>query len=166
MATPQWPLPRFGDLVWCRFPFGGQPTNARHPALVIDIYKEENADPEVLLIGGTSANKKGSWTRSIKPTDFILQGAVLAPAGLTNPTAIQFEAGAITTLPWNDTYFVAVAPKLTPVMGCLAAELQKNPLQTTWRNVGQAAGLKQLLLAEQARVQALRAQVVIKKSKP
>jgi hypothetical protein len=152
VAAPRWPLPKFGDLVWCRFPFGGNPTNARHPALVMDIYIEEGADPHVLLIGGTSAHKKGVWTRSIKPTDFVLQGSVLTPAGLTNPTAIQFEADAITTLPWGDTYFVAVAPKLTPIMGSIQLALTRNPLKAAFQAAGQAADLKQLINAEQARV--------------
>jgi hypothetical protein len=164
MAAPHWPLPRFGDLVWCRFPFGGQPTNARHPCLVIDVYVEADRDPEVLLIGGTSANKNNQWTRTPKPSDLLLQGAQLQPTGLSNPTVIQFEADAITTLPWNGNYFVAVFPKSTPIMGNI--NLANNPLKTAFQKAGRVANLKSLIEAEQARVQAIRAPIAAKKPKP
>jgi hypothetical protein len=164
MAAPNWPLPRFGDLVWCRFPFGGQPTNARHPCLVIDVYVEVGRDPEVLLIGGTSANKNNQWTRTPKPSDFLLQGAELQPAGLSNPTVIQFEPDAITTLPWNGNYFVAVFPKSTPIMGRI--NLANNPLKAAFQNAGRAANLKNLIETEQARVQAARARTANSPSTP
>lgn len=149
-AVPHWPLPQFGDLVWCRFPYGGQPINARHPCLVIDVYSEAGKDPEVMVAGGTSANKNGQWTRKLKPSDFLLQGPVLLPAGLSNPTAIQFEADAVTTLPWNATYFVVVAPKTTPVIGRI--DVSRNPLNTAFLNAGRAGNLKDLVQAEKARV--------------
>lgn len=130
---------------------------------MIAVYEEENLEPSVLLFGGTSANKSNQWTRRLKPTDFVLQGAALAPAGLSNPMAIQFEAGAIATLPWNDTYFLCVNPKRTPIMGHI--DVTSEPLKTTFRKAGTAAGLRSLFEIEQARVQALTVPVAATKSK-
>jgi len=146
----KWKLPEYFDIVWCRFPYGGQPTGARHPCLVVGV-----GAAEVMVVGGTSAGKNGRWTRGITQTDFVLQDpASLKRAGLTNPTAFQFEAATIATLPFNDTFFVAVPPKNSPVCGCVDLSQDAKAL-AAFMSAGKTAGLRKLLDDEISRVKAL-----------
>ncbi|RYX90901.1 MAG: hypothetical protein EOO28_27950 [Comamonadaceae bacterium] len=123
----------------------------------------DTGEVTVLVAGGTSANKSGDWSRPLKPTDWLLQTPeVLRDAGLTNFTAIQFRGaeidalsglmtgGTLLTLPYNDDFFVAVAPKQTPVAG--SVDIQNNAqLRASFVVAGKAAGLKQLLQREMDR---------------
>lgn len=157
-----WPAPREMDIVWCKFPYGGQPVGNRHPCLVLGIAHSTAGGPiSVLVAGGTSASKDGTWVRVLQPTDFVLQQLdALKSAGLSNRTAFQFEGimvdqsgtmtgGTLMTLPYTDEYFVAVAPATTPVVGRL--DLKKASVLEALVAAGKAANLKKLIALEEKR---------------
>lgn len=160
-----WSRPEELEVVWCRFPYGGHASAARHPCLVLSVSQPDPSGCWVVIVaGGTSANKDGQWTRHIKNTDFVLQQtSVLKHAGLTSATAFQFEppqmdndgsmsGGTILTLPYTDEYFVVVYPASTPVVG--RVDLGNEPVYGAFRFAAVAASLQGILDQEKARFKA------------
>jgi hypothetical protein len=153
-------MPKFGQIVWCCFPYNGNLTTQRHPCLILHAGVDAKNQIWVVLAGGTSANKNGLWKRSIKEVDFLLQGDELMAAGLQNPTIFRFEApvfdvnekfigGSLLALPYDASYFVVLATKQTPVIGEI--DLQNAPTREKFVRAGKAAKLAELIKQEYQR---------------
>lgn len=152
-----WPLPKFGDVVWCCFPYNGTPTANRHPCLVLHTGSNTDGNQWVIVAGGTSAQKNGTWKRPIKANDFLIQSDAMTNAGLTNPTAFSFEAatfdvngnqtgGTILTLPYNETYFAPVGLNNTPKIG--AVNFEQAHTKENFKKTGSASNLPTIVKLE------------------
>lgn len=162
MTAKKWPSPHFGDVVWCRFPYGGEPTTVRHPCLVLETSTNTKTGEVVLIVaGGTSSNKSGTWEKRPSNTDFLVQPPHIKNSGLSHATKFNFEplvfdsdgvmlAGAVLTLPYNEEYFVVISPSMTPVSGKLDI-LNTAQLREAFVNASKNANLKQTLEQEKAR---------------
>lgn len=155
-----WPLPKFGQVVWCRFPYGGNSTTQRHPCLILHAGVDAKNRIWVVVAGGTSANKNGLWKRQVREIDFLLQGDELIAAGLQNPTIFQFETpvpdangqfigGSLLALAYDPSYFVVLPGKQTPVIGEI--DLQSAPTREKFVRAGKAAKLSELIKQEYQR---------------
>ncbi|WP_371434647.1 hypothetical protein [Polaromonas sp.] len=163
--TASWPAPNQLDVVWCYFPYGGEPAASLHPAIVLTTGKTDDDDtPTVIVVGGTSANKGGTWLRTPGPNDFLLQEAkALARAGLQQPTLFQFQplqfdadgdmvSGTVLGLPYTEAFFLPIGPKSTPVIG--KVDLNDALTKEKFGNAVKAANLQAILTAEMTRFQA------------
>ena len=120
------PLPQAGDIVWCRFPNQGLPTQRPkpRPALVVDIGRLRD-EPAVEVIYGTSRklDRLCPGEFSISPED----GEAFAASGLSYPT--KFDTAHAVFLPYNDEWF-AVPPGAphgqTPKLGVLHPSLMRR----------------------------------------
>jgi len=97
-----YPLPRPGDIVWCRFPADSLPGPALkpRPALVLQTgYIQDN--PVVTVAYGTSRKVTELYTGefAITPDD----GEAFTLAGLSYPT--KSNLGRIVDLPYNAVWF-------------------------------------------------------------
>lgn len=126
-AGPGWfPLPRPGDIVWCRFPEDrlSAPGPKARPALVLRV-GEHAGHPMVEVAYGTSQKVDALYSGefAITPAD----QAAYEAAGLSYPT--KFNLGETFELDFNDEWF-AVAPGAahgqTPKLGVLHPSLMRR----------------------------------------
>ena len=161
MTAGPWPRPQFGDVVWCRFPYGGEQTMARHPCLVLYVSADAQGQAWLMLAGGSSSNKSGNWERLPASTDLLVQGKYLQAAGLQHATAFHFEApqcaadgslmaGTVMTLPYTEDYFLAVHPAVSPRAGRLEI-LTRAPLREAFAQAAKNANLCKMMKQEKQR---------------
>jgi hypothetical protein len=161
MTPKNWACPQFGDVLCCRFPYGGQASTERHPCLVLETSQVQEGMIRLILAGGSSSNKSGRWEKPPSPVDFLVQGPHLRPAGLAHPTKFRFEAvkfaedgevcaGTVLTLPYTQDFFVAVAPTMTPKAGHIDISGQAS-VREAFLQASKAANLKEILDTEKAR---------------
>lgn len=121
-----WPIPRPGDIVWCRFPEDLQraPGPKPRPALVLDVGKIEGVTA-VAVAYGTSQK-----TGRLYAGEFLVapeDGAAFQTAGLSYPT--KFNLKKRLELPYDEDWF-AVAPGApfgqTPKLGVLHPGLMRR----------------------------------------
>lgn len=115
-AVPIVPLPKAGDIVWCRFPQTlGTPGPKPRPALVIAISQNDHA---VLIAYGTSQK-----TNRIYPGEFLLDksDAGFLDSGLS--VATKFDLNNRVKVPFDSDWFSpnpAMAPNTPlPKLGVL-----------------------------------------------
>ena len=120
------PLPRAGDIVWCRFPDRrlSSPGPKPRPALVVDIGRLHDA-PAIEVVYGTSRKLDRLY-----PGEFSIgdeDGDAFAASGLSYPT--KFDTIRSVFLPYNDEWF-AVPPGAphgqTPKLGVLHPSLMRR----------------------------------------
>lgn len=101
------PLPRPGDIVWCRFPQGGlsKPGPKSRPALVLRVGEGASGHPMVEVAYGTSQKVDALHSGEFAIT--LADGAAYDAAGLSYPT--KFDLGETFELDFNDEWF-AVPP--------------------------------------------------------
>jgi hypothetical protein len=120
------PLPRAGDIVWCRFPHRGfsVPGPKPRPALVVDI-GDLHGEPAVEVVYGTSQKPDRLYPGefSIAPED----GDLFSVSGFDRPT--KFDMARPVYLPYTDEWF-AIPPGApygqTPKLGILHPSLVRR----------------------------------------
>jgi len=126
-TEPRWfPVPRAGDIVWCRFPQDKlpKPGPKPRPALVLSV-GEDQGHPIVEVAYGTSQKVDSLYAGefAIAPAD----PAAYEAAGLSHAT--KFNLAVTFELDFNDTWF-AVAPGAphgqTPKLGVLHPSLVRR----------------------------------------
>jgi hypothetical protein len=176
MNPKNWPHPKFGDVVWCRFPYGGDQTTERHPCLVLEAGSNSAGQVALIVAGGSSSNKSGGWEKPPAETDFLVQSPFLQAAGLAHPTKFNFEplrfdsekimiAGAVMTLTYDEDYFVSVQPSMTPKGGHLDIAKQAR-LRDAFFSAAMHANLKQTIEQEKERYRKRPEPPVRKRPKP
>ena len=120
------PLPRAGDIVWCRFPHRGfsVPGPKPRPALVIDI-GELGGEAAVEVVYGTSQKLDRAY-----PGEFVVRredGDQFSASGLDRPT--KFDMARPVYLPYTEEWF-AIPPGApcgqTPKLGILHPSLVRR----------------------------------------
>jgi len=93
-------LPQAYDVVFCNFPYDedlGEPGPDDHPCLVIDALSEDGADPQVIVICGTS--QPPYW----RDTYFEVPVSEGAQCGLSKDTRFNFRK--VARVPWSREFF-------------------------------------------------------------
>jgi hypothetical protein len=93
-------LPKAYDIVFCHFPYDeelGEPGLRDHPCLIIDALRDDDGNPHVRLICGTS--QPPHW----RETYFEVPFAEGSQAGLKSDT--RFNLRKVARLPWAKEYF-------------------------------------------------------------
>lgn len=147
-----YPEPKQLDIVYGLFPYCENPKNQGkkpHYCLILDVLKDEDGNPWVIVAFGTSAN----WNVA-KPGEFRVQPtdpSGFSETGLQKPTKFCLRRDRLAKLPYNDEWF-DIPPErrssgTTPKIGVLSHSAYGQVL----KNAGLAVDIRSSL-AELERV--------------
>lgn len=123
MTPSWWAEPTAGDIVWCHFPDNIRPRPKPRPALIVEVYDDDDPEFHVRVAYGTSQR-----TTTLHGGEFsILKArnrAAYEAAGLSFDT--KFDMKQVIDLPFNTAWF-SVPPAAPhgqiPKLGTLHASL-------------------------------------------
>lgn len=125
MAWDYFPLstvPASYDIVWCRFPFQetpGQPGEKSRPGLVRGSLADQDGNPWVRVVYGTSQNVFLRDHRYLT----IANAAEMDACGLYRAT--RFDLLTCEELPWCSEFFETMFGYDTPIVGHLSQHMTK-----------------------------------------
>jgi hypothetical protein len=102
VTTLWWPEPSAGDVVWCHFPDNIHPKPKPRPALVIEVYDDDDPQFHVKVAYGTSQRKNKLYRG-----EFCIfkssNATAYSVAGVSFST--KFDLKQILTLPFSTDWF-------------------------------------------------------------
>ncbi len=123
MKPTWWAEPTAGDIVWCHFPDNIRPRPKPRPALIVEVYDDDDPEFHVRVAYGTSQR-----TTTLHGGEFSILKAInraaYEAAGLSFDT--KFDMKQVINLPFNTDWF-SVPPAAPhgqiPKLGTLHASL-------------------------------------------
>lgn len=126
-------LPDIGTIVWCYVNYtsrtGGSIRHSlRHPALVLDHTKDENAVDHLVIAGGASAVEKDGSVRRVYSADFVVRIGSCeykrhgGENQLTHDTKFSLARKDIFVLPYTYQFFYCYPGMNSPRVGSVIFE--------------------------------------------